>query len=167
MFCKLSPLQLKLYNAFLNSTPVQALLASTATYDLARPTAGGARKRKSTKAAAADNKENVVPALPDAQQHQQPEDKGEPLAPLVAITALKKLCCHPDLIWEMLNKHKVADKERQQQQQMQELMAAQRRVSGRAAAAGPRNYSALAAECDSDEEPKPGGKQTGKFQNNN
>jgi hypothetical protein len=64
---------------------------------------------------------------PQQQQQQQPEEavedepqqpaaKENALAPLVAITALKKLCCHPDLIWEMLNKHKVQAKQKAQQQ---------------------------------------------------
>jgi SNF2 family DNA or RNA helicase len=188
VFCKLSPLQLKLYNAFLSSKPVQALLASTATDPESKAAAKAKRKSaKVSKAAAAaatqaaagmltqapavtaadgvagdDADENfqqlratagsrrtsASAAAPGSrpvstsaaalsisshqqqqqQQQQQPEEaeedapqqqstaKEDALAPLVAITALKKLCCHPDLIWEMLNKHKVQAKQKAQQQ---------------------------------------------------
>lgn len=79
VFCKLSPLQLKLYNAFLSSKPVQALLASTAVDEAGEAAAtGGPKWRKSTKAtakAAADDKENAVPgaaaAAAGTQQQQQ------------------------------------------------------------------------------------------------
>lgn len=121
VFCKLSKLQLKLYEFFLRSKPVQALLASTMGED------GGPRKRKSSKAAATQ-------AAGGAQEEQQPEqEQQELLAPLAAITALKKLCCHPDLIWDMLHKHKAAELKAQQAQQLALLRAAQKRVSARAA----------------------------------
>jgi SNF2 family DNA or RNA helicase len=181
VFCKLSPLQLKLYNAFLRSKPVQALLASTAIDPESKAAAAAAAKakRKSAKVnraaaaaatqaaaaltqapAAADGEagdtgddtfqqshtaagsrrtsasaaapvsrrgSSSAAAMPITTQQQQQEEaeevelqqptaKENTLAPLVAITALKKLCCHPDLIWEMLNKHKVQAKQKAQQQ---------------------------------------------------
>jgi SNF2 family DNA or RNA helicase len=175
VFCKLSPLQLKLYNAFLSSKPVQALLASTATDPDSKAAAKARRKSaKASKAAAAiqaapiaaagvagaeadeafqqQQQQSAAPgsrrtsasaaaaapvsrhlstsaaAVSIAQQQQQqqeeadkdsaqqPAAKEDTLAPLVAITALKKLCCHPDLIWEMLNKHKVQAKQKAKQQ---------------------------------------------------
>lgn len=158
VFCKLSPLQLKLYTAFLNSKPVQALLASTAADDETDTAVkGNKKKRRSSKPAAAAacdaaDKENIAPgAVADVVQQSAPQQKCEALAPLVAITALKKLCCHPDLIFEMLNKHKQDEKQRQQQQQLMELMAAQRRVSERAAAAGV-NYASLHGGSDDDDD---------------
>lgn len=63
----------------------------------------------------------------------------------------------------MLNKHKVEGKQRQQQQQLAEMMAALRRVSGRAAAGGVKNYASL-ADADSDEEGTGGQKKGGEHQ---
>lgn len=130
VFCKLSKLQLKLYEHFLNSRPVKALLASTLDED------GRPRKRKPSKAAATQ-------AAGDQQQQQEARLEGQEgedeqeqqlLAPLAAITALKKLCCHPDLIWDMLHKHKATELKAAQMQQLAALREAQRRVSARASA---------------------------------
>lgn len=97
VFCKLSPLQLKLYNFFLNSKPVQALLASTAPPPpgAASGKGGGARSGKGGGGggAAASGGGGKAP--------KPPKPKEDALAPLAAITALKKLCCHPDLVYNM------------------------------------------------------------------
>lgn len=121
VFCKLTKLQLKLYEFFLNSKPVKALLASTMGED------GAPRKRKPSKAAASQ-------AAGDGQEDQPPEQEEQQLlAPLAAITALKKLCCHPDLVWQMINKHKVEEAKAQQAAQLALMREAQKRVSARAA----------------------------------
>jgi hypothetical protein len=165
VFCKLSKLQLSLYNHFLQSDAVKALLAST----VAEDGAGPPRKRKSKAAAdaqqaAGDGQQPEVPQEPEP-----PAEKGPMLAPLPAITgersggvccagaalcdgspslthcrcccclplvtaALKKLCSHPDLIWQMLHKHSAAAQQQAQQAQRQQMMEAQRRISGRASA---------------------------------
>ncbi|WIA39238.1 hypothetical protein OEZ86_005361 [Tetradesmus obliquus] len=91
---------------------------------------------------------------------QQPAAKEDTLAPLVAITALKKLCCHPDLIWEMLNKHKVQAKQKAQQQALLEMMHAQRRQSSRAT--GVKCYTASAADSDVEDDDEAGAKKGGK-----
>lgn len=131
VFCKLSKLQLKLYDHFLQSKPVKALLAST----LGEDGCGPPRKRKSSKQAAGQATQGAAAAAggdagePDAAPK---EEKQQLLAPLAAITALKKLCCHPDLIWDMLHKHHAAALKAQQQEQLASLRAAQQRVSARA-----------------------------------
>jgi SNF2 family DNA or RNA helicase len=140
VFCKLSKLQLKLYEHFLDSRPVKALLASTLDED------GRPRKRKPSKAAATQ-------AAGDQQQQearQEGEDEQEQqqlLAPLAAITALKKLCCHPDLIWDMLHKHKATELKAAQMQQLAALREAQRRVSARASAQVHQHTHSLLTVC--------------------
>lgn len=131
VFCKLSKLQLTLYQHFLQSKPVKALLAST----LGEDGSGPPRKRKSSKPAPTQATQGTTAATePDQLQESGPSDeKPQLLAPLAAITALKKLCCHPDLIWDMLHKHKAAELKAQQQEQMAALRAAQKRISARAA----------------------------------
>jgi SNF2 family DNA or RNA helicase len=129
VFCKLSKLQLKLYEHFLASRPVKALLASTLDED------GRPRKRKPSKAAAtqAAAGQQQQEARPEGQQQEEEDEEQQPLrAPLAAITALKKLCCHPDLIWDMLHKHKATELKAAQMQQLAALREAQRRVSARA-----------------------------------
>lgn len=138
VFCKLSKLQLKLYEFFLQSKPVKALLAST----MGEDGAGPPRKRKNSKAAAAAAAGEDAAAAGGGQEQQAegaggddppaPPEPKEMLAPLTAITALKKLCCHPDLIWEMLHKHKATELKAQQMQQMLAMREAQKRVSSRA-----------------------------------
>lgn len=131
VFCKLSPLQAKLYRAFLDSQPVRALLASATTAAAAAAAdaadGGGDGERGAAAAAAAPMKrrkslkqgaQGQPAANTDSSSSadhlaavQQPigaaAPLGDSLAPLVAITALKKLCCHPDLIHDMLHKQKV------------------------------------------------------------
>ena len=95
VFCRLCPLQLKLYNYFLNSKPVKLLLASTAPGErgaaagAAGAASGGAGARsgrgsKSGRGGAAESGGAAKAPRPP---------KEETLAPLAAITALKKLCC--------------------------------------------------------------------------
>jgi SNF2 family DNA or RNA helicase len=125
VFCRLSKLQLKLYEHFLHSQPVKALLASTMGEDGAP-----ARKRKLSKAAVTQATQPADGQQQDAAPEEEPQ---ELLAPLAAITALKKLCCHPDLIWDMLHKHKAAELKAQQAVQLAQLREAQKRVSARTA----------------------------------
>jgi hypothetical protein len=95
VFCKLSPLQLKLYNAFLQSKPIRALLASTAVEDTA--TSGNLAEKKQKQTCRNDGTASAMcerhdDQLEDQQAVQrvlQPE-KHDLLAPLAAITALKK-----------------------------------------------------------------------------
>lgn len=98
VFCRLSALQLRLYEFFLNSKPVKQLLASTARAEVEPGGEGGGRGAgaasggggrggpgaKSGRGAGAAS--GGAPKAPRA-------PKEETLAPLAAITALKKLCC--------------------------------------------------------------------------
>eukprot|EP00879_Flechtneria_rotunda_P025172 GHRR01026734.1.p1 GENE.GHRR01026734.1~~GHRR01026734.1.p1 ORF type:complete len:417 (+),score=178.67 GHRR01026734.1:420-1670(+) len=157
VFCKLSPLQLKLYNTFLASKPVKALLAST---DTSNTGSGAApRKRKSNKPTTAAQGVPGAAAEETATQQdqkateaasgnavtQQEQQKEDMLAPLAAITALKKLCCHPDLIYEMLNKAKVQQQQKLQQQQLSQMLQAQKRMSARACTSNTKNYAIIAS----------------------
>jgi hypothetical protein len=83
VFCRLSKLQLKLYNHFLHSQPVKALLAST----LGEDGKGPPRKRKSTKTAAgAAAAAGAAEGGDQQEQQQEPGERKEMLAPLAAIT---------------------------------------------------------------------------------
>eukprot|EP00775_Hariotina_reticulata_P005925 gene5925-6165_t len=154
VFCKLSPLQLKLYNAFLQSQPVRALLASTAVDDTA--TAGNAseNKPKQTRRKEADamgeQHDEELEGQQEGQEGLQPE-KQNLLAPLAAITALKKLCCHPDLILEMLKKKDAQRQLSAQQQQLSDMLQAQKRMSARRGT-GAVDYAALAGQHQSDDD---------------
>ncbi|KAF8064561.1 rhp54 [Scenedesmus sp. PABB004] len=182
VFCKLSPLQLRLYNAFLASRPVQALLASTAP-DADGGGGGKGGKRKSAKAkpdagaaapacgagggegGAGEGEGGAAAGGGPPGGAAAPLAKEDALAPLVAITALKKLCCHPDLIHDMLTKRRAAAAAAAQQGALLAALAAQRRASGRACASGARDYAAMAAgdsdgDGDGDDTGK-GGKKKG------
>ena len=111
VFCKLSPLQYKLYKGFQNSAAVQALLSGQA--EKASRASGGPRAAKrlsngsTKKAAAAAGDPSAAAAAGDLSQHQESDQqqkkptKQPQLLPLAAITNLKKLCCHPDLVFSM------------------------------------------------------------------
>lgn len=100
MFCRLSPLQLRLYEFFLASKPVQQLLASTAPgASSGREGGSGARSGRGGRGAGASGGGggSGVSSEPKAPR----QAREDALAPLAAITALKKLCCHPDLVYDM------------------------------------------------------------------
>jgi hypothetical protein len=106
VFCKLSPLQYKLYKGFQNSAAVQALLTGQAE-KAARASCGQRGAKRLSNGAA---KKGAAPVgdsgAADSQQHQQQDQQQKPakqpqLLPLAAITNLKKLCCHPDLVYKM------------------------------------------------------------------
>lgn len=84
VFCKLSKLQLKLYEHFLQSKPVKALLASTMGEDGAP-----AKKRKPSKAQAAAAAAAAGSQPPDIQPEEEQQDPL--LAPLAAITGAPQL----------------------------------------------------------------------------
>lgn len=119
VFCKLSKLQLKLYEHFLQSKPVKALLAST----MGENGTEAPRRRKGSQTVSKDAAAGKHEIAADGDGQVSVADM---LAPLPAITALKKLCCHPDLIWSMLHKHAPVE-------QLTTLRAAQQRMSVRVA----------------------------------
>jgi hypothetical protein len=94
VFCRLSPLQLRLYEFFLNSKPVQQLLSSTAPIETgcsAGAASGGGRGAGARSGRGKSGGGGGAPSGGAAKAPRQP--KEETLAPLAAITALKKLCC--------------------------------------------------------------------------
>lgn len=101
VFCRLSDLQLSLYRAFLASEALQALLQSTARKPSGASkgpgAASGGGKGRSASGAGAGTDGGTGIQGKGAEQMQAPP-KQLLLAPLAAITALKKLCCHPDLV---------------------------------------------------------------------
>jgi hypothetical protein len=114
VFCRLSSLQRSLYQAFLKSGPVQALLANTAPKSAGAAGQARSGRRRSGRAptgAAAGALGAPREGGPPGQAAQEgaaglqaagaQRPRGPQLAPLVAISALKKLCCHPDLIYDL------------------------------------------------------------------
>jgi hypothetical protein len=107
VFCKLSPLQLRLYNFFLKSKAVQQLLNSSA----AQPGgssgcgAGSGRGRNRGGSRSGGGGDGVAVSSGGGHEPRAPcPPREETLAPLAAITALKKLCCHPDLVYDLAAK---------------------------------------------------------------
>jgi hypothetical protein len=89
VFCKLSKLQLKLYEHFLQSKPVKALLASTMGEDGAP-----AKKRKPSKAQVAAAAAAAAAAGGQPEEVQPEEEQQDPLlAPLAAITGAPGASC--------------------------------------------------------------------------
>ncbi|KAG2444135.1 hypothetical protein HYH02_009075 [Chlamydomonas schloesseri] len=131
VFCKMSPLQARLYNFFLKAPAVVRALHGRAA---AREKASAIAARKAAKAqgttgkgggkrgaaggaaageaadgdeaeavgAGADGKDAAA-AGGAAGSGVAPAAPGGELSTLAAITALKKMCCHPDLIYQMFN----------------------------------------------------------------
>jgi SNF2 family DNA or RNA helicase len=102
VFCKLAPLQLQLYQFFLASKPVQQLLASTAPQPSAASGSGaGGRGAGSGRGRGRGRSSAGRGGASGQGEPKAPKPRGETLAPLAAITALKKLCCHPDLVYNL------------------------------------------------------------------
>jgi hypothetical protein len=137
VFCKLAPLQLKLYNAFLSSPGVRALL---------NPAAGSAAsKRASSKARPGPSAAAGTDASSSADPQLQQQAPAGKLAPLVAITALKKLCCHPDLIYSMCMEGSATNCLQQQQPHCSATQSAARAGPSSSAGGGATKRASAAA----------------------
>jgi SNF2 family DNA or RNA helicase len=101
VFCKLSPLQLRLSNFFLAIKPVQQLLASTAPQQAGGGSGRGGRGGRGGRAASGRGGGGAAAAASGGGAASGKAPRESQLAPLAAITALKNLCCHPDLVYDL------------------------------------------------------------------
>lgn len=144
VFCKMSPLQLKLYNHFLQSAPVQRALYGRVMQAQAKQQQQSQKQKQQSEGvdsgaggpgdqqAAGDGPSvllvagssatagGAVPAAGASKAPSRgsgrggastgpgaaagPRDRSEDLSVLATITAVKKLCCHPDLVGGRVSK---------------------------------------------------------------